>query len=77
MSWRYKRKDIEVGDMVRPSTDWLVASGKLHPLLIATGKVTAVDTRSGMRVTVDWNMPGLDPVMDVNDVEMLGRQARF
>lgn len=74
-AWRYRTKDIRPGDIVRydpswqPMTDWFIENQ-----MLATGSV--IDTEqhiNRMTVAVDWNMPAVPRVVDVNDVEVLTR----
>lgn len=74
-SWRHRTKDIRPGDIVLYSPSWQPITDQfIETQMLATGPV--IDTEqhiNRMLVAVDWNMPAVPRVVDVNDIELLTR----
>ena len=70
--WRYRVKDIKPGDTVQYRPLGMARTEQNAHLFVAFGSV--VDTEefhTRMTVAVDWDTPGVPPIVDVNDVEVL------
>ena len=76
-SWRYRTKDIKPGDIVLYNPSWQpITDDYVDNQLLATGPVIETEQLiNRMNVTVNWNMPAVPRVVDVNDVEVLRREA--
>lgn len=74
-SSRFRVKDIKAGDMVLYKPIGQPMTGEfIETQMLATGTVVGIEARiSSMSLTVDWNMPAVPRVVDVNDVELVGR----
>ena len=73
-SWRYRVKDIKPGDTVQYRPLGMARNEQNAHLFVAFG--TVIDTElltSSMAVTVNWDTPGIERIVDVNDVEVLAR----
>ena len=73
-SFRYRVKDIKPGDLVQYRPLGMARTEQNAHLFVAFG--TVLDTEefhTRMAVTVDWDTPGIERIVDVNDVEVLAR----
>lgn len=74
VSWRHRRKDIKRGDQVQYRPLGMARTEQNADLFAAFGTVVgAEEFHTRMTVTVEWDTPGVPPVVDVNDVEVLAR----
>ena len=71
-SFRYLVKDIKPGDLVQYRPLGMARTEQNAHLFVAFGSV--IDTEAfptNMTLTIDWDTPGIEQVVDVNDVEVL------
>ena len=71
-SFRYRVKDIKPGDLVQYRPLGMARNEQNAHLFVAFGTVIATEkSPTSMTLIVDWDTPGIERVVDVNDVEVL------